>query len=714
MLRRVVRMASKLEQWNKAADKELKEVDAHKRLIWNTNEGISIKPVYFAEDAVSIPDMPGEYPYIRGPYTSMFTNKPWTIRQYAGFSTVEESNAFYKANLKAGQQGLSVAFDLATHRGYDSDHPRVVGDVGMAGVAIDSVEDVKILFGGIPLGDISVSMTMNGAVLPIMAFYIVAAEESGVPAKKLAGTIQNDILKEFMVRNTFIYPPKPSMKIVSDIIDYTSKFMPKFNSISISGYHMQEAGADGKLELAFTLADGLEYIRTAQSAGLSVDQIAPRFSFFFGIGMNFYMEVAKLRAARLLWAQLLKEKFNPANPKSMMLRTHCQTSGWSLTEQDPLNNVVRTTIEAMASVLGGTQSLHTNSYDEAIGLPTETSARIARNTQLIIQEESHICKVVDPWAGSWFMENLTKDLANSALKVIEEVESLGGMAKAIEDGMPKRRILEAAARRQALIDSGAETIVGVNKYKLAKQDKIEVRNIENSIVRTKQIDRINQIKGSRNNEEVQKCLAELNASAKSGKGNLLEISVRAARARATLGEISKALEDVYGRFNLTENLIQGAYGSTITPDIKRVQEKVGQFEKKEGRRPRILVAKMGQDGHDRGANVVASGFSDMGFDVDIGPLFSTPDEVALQALDSDVHIVGISSLAAGHLTLMPQLIQALKAKGLGNVIVVCGGVIPHTDYDALFKAGVNFVFGPGTPLVTSAEQLIDRLLTKSN
>lgn len=714
MLRRVVRMASKLEQWNKAADKELKEVDAHKRLIWNTNEGISIKPVYFAEDAVSIPDMPGEYPYIRGPYTSMFTNKPWTIRQYAGFSTVEESNAFYKANLKAGQQGLSVAFDLATHRGYDSDHPRVVGDVGMAGVAIDSVEDVKILFGGIPLGDISVSMTMNGAVLPIMAFYIVAAEESGVPAKKLAGTIQNDILKEFMVRNTFIYPPKPSMKIVSDIIDYTSKFMPKFNSISISGYHMQEAGADGKLELAFTLADGLEYIRTAQSAGLSVDQIAPRFSFFFGIGMNFYMEVAKLRAARLLWAQLLKEKFNPANPKSMMLRTHCQTSGWSLTEQDPLNNVVRTTIEAMASVLGGTQSLHTNSYDEAIGLPTETSARIARNTQLIIQEESHICKVVDPWAGSWFMENLTKDLANSALKIIEEVESLGGMAKAIEDGMPKRRILEAAARRQALIDSGAETIVGVNKYKLAKQDKIEVRNIENSIVRTKQIDRINQIKGSRNNEEVQKCLAELNASAKSGKGNLLEISVRAARARATLGEISKALEDVYGRFNLTENLIQGAYGSTITPDIKRVQEKVGQFEKKEGRRPRILVAKMGQDGHDRGANVVASGFSDMGFDVDIGPLFSTPDEVALQALDSDVHIVGISSLAAGHLTLMPQLIQALKAKGLGNVIVVCGGVIPHTDYDALFKAGVNFVFGPGTPLVTSAEQLIDRLLTKSN
>ncbi|OMJ74620.1 hypothetical protein SteCoe_26400 [Stentor coeruleus] len=714
MLRRVVRMASKLEQWNKAADKELKEVDAHKRLIWNTNEGISIKPVYFAEDAVSIPDMPGEYPYIRGPYTSMFTNKPWTIRQYAGFSTVEESNAFYKANLKAGQQGLSVAFDLATHRGYDSDHPRVVGDVGMAGVAIDSVEDVKILFGGIPLGDISVSMTMNGAVLPIMAFYIVAAEESGVPAKKLAGTIQNDILKEFMVRNTFIYPPKPSMKIVSDIIDYTSKFMPKFNSISISGYHMQEAGADGKLELAFTLADGLEYIRTAQNAGLGVDQIAPRFSFFFGIGMNFYMEVAKLRAARLLWAQLLKEKFNPANPKSMMLRTHCQTSGWSLTEQDPLNNVVRTTIEAMASVLGGTQSLHTNSYDEAIGLPTETSARIARNTQLIIQEESHICKVVDPWAGSWFMENLTKDLADSARKIIEEVESLGGMAKAIEDGMPKRRILEAAARRQALIDSGAETIVGVNKYKLAKQDKIEVRNIENSIVRTKQIDRINQIKASRNNEEVQKYLAELNTSAKSGKGNLLEISVKAARARATLGEISKALEDVYGRFNLTENLIQGAYGSTITPDIKRVQEKVSQFEKKEGRRPRILVAKMGQDGHDRGANVVASGFSDMGFDVDIGPLFSTPDEVALQALDSDVHIVGISSLAAGHLTLMPQLIQALKVKGLGNIIVVCGGVIPHTDYDALYKAGVNFVFGPGTPLVISAEQLIDRLLNKSN
>ena len=714
MLRKVIRCFSKYEQWNKAADKELKEENAWKRLVWKTNEGIDIKPVYFSEDSVPIPDMPGEFPYIRGPYTTMFTNKPWTIRQYAGFSTVEESNAFYKANLKAGQQGLSVAFDLATHRGYDSDHPRVVGDVGMAGVAIDSVEDIKILFGGIPLADISVSMTMNGAVLPIMAFYIVAAEENGVPAKKLAGTIQNDILKEFMVRNTFIYPPKPSMKIVSDIIEYTAKYMPKFNSISISGYHMQEAGADAKLELAFTLADGLEYIRTANNAGLSVDQIAPRFSFFFGIGMNFYMEVAKLRAARMLWAQLLKEKFNPSNPKSMTLRTHCQTSGWSLTEQDPLNNVVRTTIEAMASVQGGTQSLHTNSYDEAIGLPTETSARIARNTQLIIQEESHICKVVDPWAGSWFMESLTQSLAGESLKIINEVEALGGMAKAIEEGMPKRRILESAARRQAKIDSGEEVIVGVNKYKLAVQDKIEVRNIENSIVRQKQIDRITSIKKSRNQEEVDKYLDEIRQSAKAGKGNLLELAVKAARARATLGEISKALEDVYGRFNLTENLISGAYGATVTTELKRVQGKVAQFEKKEGRRPRILVAKMGQDGHDRGANVVASGFSDMGFDVDIGPLFSTPEEVALQALDSDVHIVGVSSLAAGHLTLMPQLVAALKDKGVNNVLIVCGGVIPHTDYEALYKAGVHFIFGPGTPLVTSAEELVDKLLAPHN
>lgn len=714
MLRKVIRCLSKYEQWNKAADKELKEEGAWKRLIWKTNEGIDIKPVYFSEDSVQIPEMPGEFPYIRGPYTTMFTNKPWTIRQYAGFSTVEESNAFYRANLKAGQQGLSVAFDLATHRGYDSDHPRVVGDVGMAGVAIDSVDDVKILFSGIPLGDISVSMTMNGAVLPIMAFYIVAAEESGVPAKKLAGTIQNDILKEFMVRNTFIYPPKPSMRIVSDIIEYTSKYMPKFNSISISGYHMQEAGADAKLELAFTLADGLEYIRTAQNAGLGVDQIAPRFSFFFGIGMNFYMEVAKLRAARLLWAQLLKEKFNPSNPKSLTLRTHCQTSGWSLTEQDPLNNTVRTTIEAMASVLGGTQSLHTNSYDEAIGLPTETSARIARNTQLIIQEESQICKVVDPWAGSWFMENLTQTLAAESLKIINEVEALGGMAKAIEDGMPKRRILESAARRQAKIDSGEEVIVGVNKYKLAVQDKIEVRSVDNTTVRHKQIERIESIKKSRNNEEVEKYLDEIRQAARLNKGNLLELSVKAARARATLGEISKALEDVYGRFNLTENLISGAYGATVTNDLIRVQGKVKEFEKKEGRRPRILVAKMGQDGHDRGANVVASGFSDMGFDVDIGPLFSTPEEVALQALDSDVHVVGVSSLAAGHLTLMPQLIAALKEKGVNNVIIVCGGVIPHQDYEALFSAGVHFVFGPGTPLVTSAEQLVDKLLASKN
>lgn len=711
MLRGVLRKFTNWEQWKKAADKELKTTDAWKKLIWKTNEGIEIKPIYFAEDAVKIQDMPGEFPYLRGPYTTMYTHRPWTIRQYAGFSTVEESNAFYKANLKAGQQGLSVAFDLATHRGYDSDHPRVKGDVGMAGVAIDTVDDMKRLFEDIPLGDISVSMTMNGAVLPIMAMYIVAAEESGVHAKNLQGTIQNDILKEFMVRNTFIYPPKPSMKIVSDIIGYTAKHMPKFNSISISGYHMQEAGADSKLELAFTLADGLEYVRTAVNAGLTVDQIAPRFSFFFAIGMNFYMEIAKLRAARLLWATLIKEKFNPTNPKSLLLRTHCQTSGWSLTEQDPLNNIVRTAIEATASVLGGTQSLHTNSYDEAVGLPTETSARIARNTQIILQEETGITHVADPWGGSYFMENLTQDLAKSALEVIEEVEALGGMAKAIEQGMPKRRILEASAKRQAKIDSGAETIVGVNKYKLAKESKMEVRSIDNTQVRSDQIRKINHIKETRNTQAVQKALNDLKEAAKAETGNLLELAVIAVRARATLGEVSYALEEVYGRFNLVENIVQGAYSQVMTDEFKRVQEKVVSFERKEGRRPRMLIAKMGQDGHDRGANVVASGFSDMGFDVDIGPLFSTPEEIALQALDSDVHIIGVSSLAAGHLTLVPELSKCLKEKGMTGVLIVVGGVIPAQDYDALYNVGVHYIFGPGSSVAKSAEVLVDKLLS---
>ncbi|CAG9330951.1 unnamed protein product [Blepharisma stoltei] len=714
MLRRILsRSFSKFEQWKKAADAELKMKDSWKKLTWHTNEGIEVKPIYFAEDAIQIPDVPGEYPYMRGPYTTMYTHRPWTIRQYAGFSTVEESNAFYRANLAAGQQGLSVAFDLATHRGYDSDHPRVKGDVGMAGVAIDTVEDMKRLFEGIPLGNISVSMTMNGAVLPIMAMYIVAAEEQGVNQKQLQGTIQNDILKEFMVRNTFIYPPKPSMKIVSDIIGYTAAHMPKFNSISISGYHMQEAGADKKLELAFTLADGLEYIRSACSAGLTVDQIAPRFSFFFGIGMDFYMEIAKLRAARLLWAKLLKEKFNPQNTKSLILRTHCQTSGWSLTEQDPLNNIVRTAIEATASVLGGTQSLHTNSFDEAVGLPTETSARVARNTQIILQEETGITRVVDPWGGSYFMENLTQQLADAALEVINEVEALGGMAKAIEQGMPKRRILESAAKRQAKIDSGEEVIVGVNKYKVKHEDKIEVRAVDNAQVRNEQIKKINTLKATRDTAKVNQALEDLRNAAKTEKGNLLEFTVHAVRARATLGEISKVLEDVYGRYALDERIVQGAYSSILTDEFKRVQNKVVEFEKKEGRRPRMLIAKMGQDGHDRGANVIASGFSDMGYDVDIGPLFSTPEEIALQALDSDVHIIGVSSLAAGHLTLVPDLIKCLKEKGMNDVLVVVGGVIPPKDYDALYSAGAHFIFGPGSSVAHCAEVLVDRLMKKN-
>lgn len=703
---------SQYQRWSALVEKELKKPGAAEKLVWNTREGFPVKPLYTAEDKIERTELPGEFPFTRGPYGSMYSHRPWTIRQYAGFSTVEESNAFYRKNLAAGQQGLSVAFDLATHRGYDSDHPRVFGDVGMAGVAVDSVEDMKLLFDGIPLNKISVSMTMNGAVLPVLAMYIVAGEEQGASQAELSGTIQNDILKEFMVRNTFIYPPVPSMRVVADVIGYCSKHMPKFNTISISGYHMQEAGADAKLELAYTLADGLEYVRAAIKAGLTVDDVAPRFSFFFGIGMDFYMEVAKLRAARMLWAKLLKEKFNPKNAKSLPLRTHCQTSGWSLTEQDPLNNIVRTTIEAMAAVMGGTQSLHTNSYDEALALPSDTSARVARNTQLIIQEESNITRAVDPWGGSYFMENLTETLANEALTMIKEVEALGGMAKAIEQGLPKRKILESATRRQAKIDSGGEVIVGVNKYKLAHEDPIEVRQIDNSLVREKQVARINQIKAKRDSAAVQAALTALTQAAKTGEGNLLDLAVKASRLRATLGEISAALETVYGRYLPKDDLVSGAYSSVQTVQFKKVQDLVQQFEAKEGRRPRILVAKMGQDGHDRGSKVVASGLSDLGFDVDVGPLFQTPEEVGMQAIDSDVHAVGVSSLAAGHKTLVPALVNYLREKGATEILVIAGGVIPHNDYDYLYEKGCDFIFGPGTPIVESAAQILTKLLAR--
>ena len=649
-------------------------------------------------------EMPGFYPFKRGPYATMYTGRPWTIRQYAGFSTVEESNKFYKENLKAGQQGLSVAFDLPTHRGYDSDHPRVEGDVGMAGVAIDTVEDAKILFDGIPLKDISVSMTMNGGVLPIMAMYIVAGLEQGAELKDLTGTIQNDILKEFMVRNTFIYPPSPSLKIISDIFEYTSQNMPRFNSISISGYHMQEAGADSKLELAFTIADGIEYIRAAQKAGLTVDQVAPRFSFFFAMGMNFYMEIAKLRAARILWARLVKEKFNPKNKKSMILRTHCQTSGWSLTEQDPYNNIVRTTVEAMSAIFGGTQSLHTNSFDEAIALPSKFSARIARNTQLILQEETGITDVADPWGGSYMMESLTNTLVDEALEIINEVEELGGMTKAIESGMPKYRIEESAARRQAKIDSGVETIVGVNKYRKEKEDPIDVLKVDNDAVRIKQIERINSVKSSRDSAVCDKALAALTEAAKTGKGNLLELSVAAAKARATLGEISDALEVEYGRHVPKDSVVRGAYSRIVTEDsgvdakveFEGAVERVQKFSQTEGRNPRVLVAKVGQDGHDRGAKVIASGFADLGFDVDVGALFQTPEEVVRQAIDNDVHVVGISSLAAGHNTLVPQIKKCLVEQGGDHIMIICGGVIPHSDYDHLYKSGASLIFGPGS------------------
>jgi methylmalonyl-CoA mutase len=664
-------------------------------------------------------DVPGVYPYKRGPYATMYTAKPWTIRQYAGFSTAEESNKFYKKNLAAGQQGLSVAFDLATHRGYDSDHERVKGDVGMAGVPISSIDDMKTLFDGIDLGKVSVSMTMNGAVLPVLAFFIVNAEEQGVPASKLTGTIQNDILKEYMVRNTYIYPPTASMRIIQDIFGYTSEYMPKFNSISISGYHMQEAGADSKLELAFTLADGIEYVRAAQAAGLDVDKVAPRLSFFFAIGMNFYMEVAKLRAARLLWAKLMKEKFNPKNSKSLLLRTHCQTSGYSLTEQDPYNNVVRTTIEAMAAVMGGTQSLHTNAFDEALGLPTEFSARVARNTQLILQEETHITLVADPWGGSYMMESLTNELADAALKIIEEVEGLGGMTKAIESGMAKLRIEESATKKQARIDTVEDVVVGVNKYRLKEQEKVDVLSIDNSSVRDSQIARLNKLKAARDEAEVSKALDKLSEAASmkenTGSGthshNLLRCAVEAARARATLGEISYALEKVWGRHVASTEVVQGAYSATFKEsghdeEYDVVLKEVTAFADKEGRRPRILVAKMGQDGHDRGAKVIASGFSDLGYDVDVGPLFSTPEEVANQAIDADVHVIGVSSQAAGHKALVPALVAILKEKKCEHIKVICGGVIPPQDYDDLYKAGVVGIFGPGTKITDAALKVL--------
>ena len=681
---------------------------------WTSPEGIAIKNLYQAEDIQGLEHLyfaAGIPPYLRGPYSTMYVRRPWTIRQYAGFSTAEESNAFYRRNLAAGQKGLSVAFDLATHRGYDSDHPRVVGDVGKAGVAIDSILDMKILFDQIPLDKMSVSMTMNGAVLPILAFYIVAAEEQGVDQSLLSGTIQNDILKEFMVRNTYIYPPKHSMKIIADIFEYTSQNMPKFNSISISGYHMQEAGATADIELAYTLADGLEYIRTGLKAGMDIDAFAPRLSFFWAIGMNHFTEIAKMRAARMLWAKLVKQ-FDPKNPKSLALRTHSQTSGWSLTEQDPFNNVARTCIEAMAAALGGTQSLHTNALDEAIALPTDFSARIARNTQIYIQEETHITRTVDPWAGSYYIENLTHEIAHKAWALIEEVEELGGMAKAIETGLPKMRIEEAAARKQARIDAGKDLIVGVNDYKLEKEDPIDILEVDNTVVRQAQIKRLEELKSSRDNSKVQLALDKIAEAAASGNGNLLALAIEAARERATLGEISDAMEKHFGRYKAVIRSISGVYSKEIEQDDFFHQARVlaDKFAEQEGRRPRIMVAKMGQDGHDRGAKVVATSFADLGFDVDIGPLFQTPEEAAKQAIENDVHILGVSSLAAGHKTLVPQVIEALKNLGRPDIMVVAGGVIPAQDYDYLYQAGVVGVFGPGTVIAKAAIDILEILI----
>jgi methylmalonyl-CoA mutase len=681
---------------------------------FHTAENIDIKSSYVPNDIENLEHLDfvaGIAPNLRGPYSTMYVRRPWTIRQYAGFSTAEESNAFYRRNLAAGQKGLSVAFDLATHRGYDSDHERVVGDVGKAGVAIDSVEDMKVLFDQIPLDKMSVSMTMNGAVLPIMAFYIVAAEEQGVKPEQLAGTIQNDILKEFMVRNTYIYPPTPSMKIISDIFEYTSKNMPKFNSISISGYHMQEAGATCDIELAYTLADGLEYIRKGLEAGMDIDTFAPRLSFFWAIGMNHFMEIAKMRAARMLWAKLVKQ-FNPKNPKSLALRTHCQTSGWSLTEQDPFNNVARTCIEAAAAAFGGTQSLHTNALDEAIALPTDFSARIARNTQIYLQEETHITKTVDPWAGSFYVESLTDEIAHKAWKLIEEVEELGGMTKAIEAGIPKLRIEEAAARKQARIDSGQDIIVGVNKYRLEQEDPIQTLEVDNQTVRNQQIERLNSIKATRNNAEVIAALSKLTEAAKSGNENLLALAVDAARKRASLGEISDALEAEFGRYKAQIKSFSGVYSKEIKDDksFQKARELADKFADQDGRRPRIMIAKMGQDGHDRGAKVVATGYADVGFDVDIGPLFQTPKEAAKQAVENDVHILGVSSLAAGHKTLVPQVIEELKSYGRDDIMVIVGGVIPKQDYQYLFDAGAVAVFGPGTKISDAAIQILEILI----
>ncbi|MFG6431507.1 methylmalonyl-CoA mutase [Roseateles sp. LYH14W] len=701
-----------LEQWAKAAAKSAPGGDLA-ALSWTTPEGLIVKPLYTAADTAGLPHadtLPGFEPFLRGPQPTMYAVRPWTIRQYAGFSTAEESNAFYRKALAAGGQGVSVAFDLATHRGYDSDHPRVTGDVGKAGVAIDSVEDMKILFDGIPLDKVSVSMTMNGAVLPVLAGYIVAAEEQRVAQDQLAGTIQNDILKEFMVRNTYIYPPAPSMRIVGDIIEYTAKQMPKFNSISISGYHMQEAGANQALELAFTLADGKEYVKTAMAKGLGVDDFAPRLSFFWAIGMNFYLEIAKMRAARLLWCRIMKG-FGATNPKSLMLRTHCQTSGWSLTAQDPYNNVVRTTIEAMAAVFGGTQSLHTNSLDEAIALPTEFSSRIARNTQLIIQEETHITSVVDPWAGSYMMEKLTQDMADQAWALIEEVDAMGGMTQAVDSGWAKLKIEASAAEKQARIDSGADVIVGVNKYKLAKEDPIDILDVDNVKVRDGQIERLNRIKATRDSAAVQSALAALTQAAETGEGNLLDLSIKAMRLRATVGEVSDALEAVYGRHRADTHKVSGVYAAAYdsAEGWAKLQGEIAAFGDEYGRRPRVMIAKLGQDGHDRGAKVVATAFADLGFDVDIGPLFQTPEECARQAIENDVHAVGVSTLAAGHKTLVPAIIEELKKQGADDIIVFVGGVIPAQDYDFLFEAGVKGVYGPGTPIPASAKDVLEQI-----
>ncbi|HZG71053.1 MAG TPA: methylmalonyl-CoA mutase [Chondromyces sp.] len=700
-----------LEDWKAALEKDVKK--SFEDLAFETNENISLKPLYTKEDTADLEhtnDFPGIAPYTRGPYPTMYVNRPWTVRQYAGFSTAEESNAFYRRNLAMGQKGLSVAFDLPTHRGYDSDHPRVVGDVGKAGVAIDSVEDTKILFDGIPLDQMSVSMTMNGAVLPIMAFYIVTAEEQGVPKEKLSGTIQNDILKEYMVRNTYIYPPEMSMRIIADIFEYTSKNMPKFNSISISGYHMQEAGAPADIELAYTLADGLEYVRTGLKAGIEVDSFAPRLSFFWAIGMNYFMEVAKMRAARRIWAQLM-QTFEPKNSKSMALRTHSQTSGWSLTEQDPFNNVTRTLIEAHAAAMGHTQSLHTNALDEAIALPTDFSARIARNTQLYLQEETGITKVIDPWAGSYYVEALTNELMERAWAHIQEIEELGGMTKAIETGLPKMRIEEAAARRQAKIDSAKETIIGVNRYRLQQEDPIDILDIDNTAVRLKQIERINQAKASRDEAQVQEALKAITEAARTGKGNLLELAVNAARVRATLGEISDAVEDVSGRHKAVIRSVSGVYSSNFSDEgqIEEVKRMTDEFAEQEGRRPRILIAKMGQDGHDRGAKVIATAYADLGFDVDIGPLFQTPEETAQQAVENDVHAVGFSSLAAGHKTLLPALVNELRKLGREDIVVFVGGVIPAQDYQFLRDNGAAAIFGPGTVIPVSAQKILEKI-----